>query len=213
MMVIVITMVTIITGSAAPLNDKPMDPVRIAECETGLLKAYLAKDQKKANAHLKILIEEVCGVPDATTIVPLLTKAMDAFNAIPEGSKKEDYLIILPPLITAFEEIKKTSRYSAFDPVEAAKAELDWWVVRRLPAENNNEHEGSVIAKAFAAFYGGDVKDYGRSAYIAASEAIYSDLCQNQLGGMKESDWAFITQLLTQSYIELKNTLEARLQK
>jgi len=192
-------------------NGVAMDSAKLAEYETGIWKAYYAKNLEQASANIKLSIEGLCGIEDATPILPSYLKAVGAFGNTPVDSSVEYYPeTILPLVVDAYQEIKKVSRYSSFDPSEVATRELDWWVARRFEAKRNPENVGDIMAEAYGLFYGGDPKDFRKSAYLRAQAARYRDLCQDKFGGITEIDWDRIQKSLTDSYEELNVALEAK---
>jgi len=199
-----------IIGIVMMVNGVAMDSAKMAEYETGIWKAYYAKNLEQVHANIKLWVEGVCGIDDATPILPSYLKAVEAFGETPVGSPIEFYSeTILPLLIDTFKEIKKVSRYSLFDPSEVAEKELAWWVARRFKAEQNPENVGAIMAEAYGLFYGGDAKDFRKSAYLRAQAARYRDLCQDEFG-ITETDWKRIQQYLTDSYDELNLALQTK---
>ena len=81
-----------------------------------------------------------------------------------------------------------------FDPHEAAKAEVAWWVARRTPGHNSVEEVGSIIAELYAILYGQSNPDIEYAGYLRAKAARVRD---------KSADWVEVEKLLQQSYTHL----------
>jgi hypothetical protein len=75
-------------------------------------------------------------------------------------------------------------RYSLpFDPAEAARQEVNWWVVhRRLFAQPQNQELVDALAAAMASFFGQPAQVFSASALERARGILYSD--QWVRGGM-----------------------------
>jgi hypothetical protein len=202
-------------GQSMDEKRKPMDPTLIATCETDIWKLYYHKTMPQeekvalASKNFKPMIEQAFAVSDGTSAVPSFLKAMLVFGQMPQTSTKEEYTQkILPLVVQAFEDVKKISPYNSFDTKQAAIKELDWWVARRIEAERSTDNVGNIMAEAYGLIYGGNVKTYGRSAYLRADAARYRDKCQDEFGGLTDKDWTIIQDLLLKSYVELKAVLE-----
>lgn len=182
----------------------------MGECETNIWKAYYDKRMPDAASNLKIWIEQVYGIPDATEVLPAFIDVMRRFSGVPLDSPEQTYNeTILPALITVFEKIRKTSCYD-FDPSKLAGKELEWWVSRRSPAKCNPENVGKIMAEAYALVYGGTAEDYAHLTYLRARAARYRDLCQDKFKKLDEEAWGKVRDDLTDSYKELQSVLMAR---
>jgi hypothetical protein len=192
-----------------------LEPKKIAEYETNVWKAYYAmkagdtKALEDGKIQFKLWLEQVYFLKDATEVLPLFLNAVSEFGKMPLETPKEKYdEKILPLLQKAFEKIKEISEYSAFDINSLARQELAWWVARRIPAECSPDNVGAIMAKACALFYGGDAKKYEKGANLRAYAARYRDNCQDHFGGIQEEDWQRIQEMLTWSYLKLKDALQ-----
>jgi len=59
---------------------------------------------------------------------------------------------VLPDLIAAY-TIERDWLHAGFDPVAVARAELAWWVARRVPGQNSAEQVGALIPDENALLY------------------------------------------------------------
>ena len=102
----------------------------------------------------------------------------------------------LPELVAAYTKIRDHSG-AKFDPNEAAKAELAWWVARRTPGRDSPEQVGAEIAKLYAILYGSGKEEFRRAGLLRAQAAHLRD----QNGG----EWDKVESLLRESYEILKS--------
>jgi hypothetical protein len=110
------------------------------------------------------------------------------------------YERVLPDLETVA-GIEKAWHKASFDPVAVARAELNWWVTRRMQNLNTVDQIAALIAEELALRYpraGGGVVD---ATNLRAQAVKLLDE-----GGV-DPDWPTITKLLTQSYRALGGAL------
>jgi len=103
------------------------------------------------------------------------------------------YERVLPDLET-LAGIEKSWRKASFDPTAVARAQLNWWVTRRMQNLNTTDQIAALIGEEFALRY---PRAGGRSMDAAHLRAQAVKLLDD--GGI-DPDWRTITQLLTQSY-------------
>src|SRR5712675_1231365 len=84
------------------------------------------------------------------------TASLEAFHlaraAATFGDLKENYEVVLPDVEAAYEKARSWTD-AAFDPRAVARAELAWWVARRLAGQNSPEQIGQLIAGEYALLY------------------------------------------------------------
>lgn len=116
------------------------------------------------------------------------------------GDLRSGYDVVLPDLEAAYARARSWTGAS-FDPAAVARAELAWWVARRVPGQNSPEQIGSLIADEYALLY-----DTTPGVVQAAA------LLRAQAGAIRDTqasspDWDRIGRLLLQSYRELAAAL------
>jgi hypothetical protein len=109
------------------------------------------------------------------------------------------YERVLPDL-EAVARIEKAWRKASFDPVAVARAELNWWVTRKMQNLNTVDQIAALIAEEYALRY---PRSGGRVGDAAGARAQAMKLLDE--GGV-DPEWRSITQLLTQSYRALGGT-------
>lgn len=179
----------------------PYDPVYMADIETDMWKAYYTKNKAKLGMLLISLLRRQFGVSayEAATTGKLLADSAMKFKS----SKPGHYDDALPPLIKAYTNIKKYSGMS-FDPKEAAKADLAWWVYRRTPGKQDPKTVGAGITHLYEVIYGYKHPGFDQAGQLRAEAAHLRDV------GGKNCDWKKINTILLASYKALERGMNAK---
>jgi len=117
-----------------------------------------------------------------------LTRAMTTFSGL-----HTRYERVLPDLEAAA-GVEKAWRKTSVDPVAVARAQLNWWVIRRMPNLNAVDQIGVLIAEEYALRYplaGGRTVE---AAHLRAQAVKMLD--QDAV----EPDWKIMSDLLVQSH-------------
>ena len=101
--------------------------------------------------------------------------------------------IVLPDLEMAYLQLRALLKLS-FDPREAARAELAWWVARRTPGRDNPEVVGKEIARLYSIIYGAERPGFLEAGILRAEAAQLRDR------GGPNGDWKKVEGLLRRSY-------------
>ncbi len=173
--------------SAGPV----LDPDKIAIAETRMWQAYYAGDLSRLNSEMVALLRAQFGLAsaDAERIARSLSFAAMKF-AISGGNYEQ---VVLPDLEVAYLQLRAVLKLS-FDPREAARAELAWWVARRTPGQDNPQQIGKRIARLYAILYGRERPEFLEAGVLRAEAAQLRDR-----RGMN-SDWTEVERLLRRSY-------------
>ena len=116
------------------------------------------------------------------------------------GAATSQYEAVLPDLEAAY----GTARVwlgAGFDAREVARAELAWWIARRMPGRNDPEEVGRLIAEEYALLYEAPLADVMTAGLLRAEAAALRDAHAAQ------PDWPAIGRLLSESYRELRANL------
>jgi hypothetical protein len=175
-----------------------MDPGKVADAETRMWQAYYANDHIMLRQEIENLLNCQFGisVSDAKEIGESLASAAMKF----ESAKSNYKLTVLPDLERAYSLLKNKLDIS-FDPKEAAKAVLDWWVARRTPGRDSPEEVGRLIAHLYVVLFGEDKPAFGRAGLLRARAARVRDE-----GGVL-CNWDTVEYLLHESYQALQEGL------
>src|SRR5947199_8854952 len=117
-----------LTPPRGPRSMRQFDPNRLADLEVRMWQAYYSKERVRLFALLVTMLHEQYHYSWATAAHEAfhLARAAAAF-----GDLKGHYDVVLPDLETAYRTARDWT-HAEFDPARVAKAELAWWVQRRV---------------------------------------------------------------------------------
>lgn len=184
---------------SGPRSLRTFDPDRTAELETDMWRTYYAKDNVHLFRDLVTLLHEQNRYSwfRATHAGFYLARAAATFASI-----HDDYdTRVLPDLVTAY-TVERNWLSADFDPQAVARAELAWWVARRISGQNSPEQVGALIADENALIYG-----VPRDRVLAAS------VLRARAGRLRDdagehADWIAVSDLLHQSYRALHDAVQ-----
>ena len=187
----VVVAVLCTAGYGAFSEGPVLDPDQIAAAETRMWQAYYARDLSRLHSEMAALLRAQFRLPpaDAERIARSLVGAAMKFAV--SGANYEQ--VVLPDLEVAYLQLRALLKLS-FDPREAARAELAWWVARRTPGRNNTQQVGKQIARLYSVIYGGERPEFLEAGVLRAEAAQLRDR-----GGV-HCDWAGVERLLRRSY-------------
>lgn len=175
---------------SGPRGLRVFDPDRTADLELDMWRAYYDKRNVRLFTDLVTLLHEQnrYSWARATQAGLHLARAAATF-----GHLRSEYEQVLPDLIAAY-TIERDWLHARFDPVAVSKAELAWWVARRVPGENSPEQVGALVAEENALLY-----DVPRDRVLEAS-TLRARAGKLRDDGGAQADWATVSDLLHQSY-------------
>lgn len=173
-----------------PRSLRAFDAERTAALEVDMWKAYYDKRNVRLFSDLVVLTHEQNRYPWAKAVRAAfhLARAAATFAKV-----REDYEQVLPDLERAY-TIARDWTHAAFDPRSVARAELAWWVARRVPGQDSPEQVGALIADLNAQMY-----EVPRERVLEASVLRARAGKLRDLGGAN-ADWAEVSRLLHESY-------------
>jgi hypothetical protein len=178
---------------SGPRSLRRFDPPRLANLELRMWQAYYAKENVRLFGLLVVMLREQYRYSWATATREAyhLARAAASF-----GSATGNYDVVLPDLEAAYTTARDWL-HASFDPTAVARAELAWWVARRMPGQNSPDHVGALIATEYGLLY-----DMPPAAVLEAGtlRAEAAALRDSQQG---DPDWVTIERLLLESYREL----------
>ena len=178
----------------------------MASLELRMWQAYYGKERVRLFALLVTLLREQYGYSWTTAVSEgfHLARAAATFGDMrcsgsPESCARE-YETVLPDLEQAYGTAARWL-HAGFNPREVARAELAWWVARRIPGRNDPETVGRLIADSYALLYEAPVGDMARAGLLRAEAAALRDR------EASAPDWPTIGRLLVESYRDLHASL------
>jgi hypothetical protein len=186
--------------TAAPTGRRSIrefDPERTADLELRMWQAYYAKERLRLLGLLVIMLREQYHYSwsIAATEGFHLARAAAAF-----GDATTHYEVVVPDLEAAYEAARRWLG-AGFNSRDVARAELAWWVARRVPGQNDPAQVGRLIAEEYALLYEAPLADMIRPGVLRAEAAALRD---SHAGS---PDWPAIGGLLTESYRALHASL------
>jgi hypothetical protein len=175
---------------SGPRTLRAFDADRMASLEVDMWQAYYAHENLRLFRGLVTMTHEQYRYPWGKSLRAsfYLARAARTF-----GDSRSDYERVLPDLERAY-SIAKDWTNSSFDPAAVARAELAWWVARRVPGQDAPENVGRLIAQENAQLFGvSEAKVLDSSVLRARAGKLRDD------GGTR-ADWAQVSALLHQSY-------------
>jgi hypothetical protein len=132
------------------------------------------------------------------------TAAVEGFHLARAAATFSDltdhYDVVLPDLEAAYDKVRSWTGAN-FDARAVARAELAWWVARRIPGQNSPEHVGQLIAQEYALLYETSPENMTAAALLRAEAGALRD------AQAEHPDWTRIARLLQESYRELAQAL------
>ena len=191
LVVVVVVALLCTAGNWAFSAGPVLEPDEIAAAETRMWQAYYARDLQKLHSEMSALLRAQFRLSsaDSERIAKSLVSAAMKF-AISRANYEQ---VVLPDLEVAYLQLRALLNHS-FDPREAARAELDWWIARRTPGRDNPQQVGKRIAKLYAVIYGAERPEFLEAGVLRAEAAQLRDR-----GGVN-CDWTKVERLLRLSY-------------
>jgi hypothetical protein len=176
-----------------PRSLRQFEPRRLADLELRMWQAYYAKENARLFGLLVTLLREQYRYPWWRAVEEgfHLARAAATF-----GNARSDYEQVLPDLEAAYATARGWLD-AGFDPAAVARAELAWWVARRIPGQNSVDQVGGLIADEYALLYEVPRERVLASALLRAEAAAMRD------GTSANPDWPAIARLLNESYERL----------
>ena len=178
---------------AGPRSMRIFDADRTAALEMDMWQAYYRKENMRLFRGLVTLLHEQYRYSwaKATTAGFYLARAAATF-----GNARDRYERVLPDLERAY-TIARDWTGAGFDPAAVSRAELAWWVARRIPGQNSPDQVGALIADEYALLYEVPRDRVLTAAVLRARAGRLRD------DGGDHADWPAVSALLFESYREL----------
>jgi len=165
----------------------------MADLELDMWQAYYNKEKFRLFGGLVTMLHEQNRYTWGTAArgAFYLARAASQF-----AEKRDKYEEVLPDLEKAY-RIERDWLNATFDPAAVARAELAWWVQRRVPGQNSPEQVGALIAQENALLYG-----------VPAERVLEASVLRARAGRLRDdggdrADWPAVSRLLHQSYRSL----------
>jgi hypothetical protein len=178
---------------AGPRSLRAFDPDRTADLETDMWQAYYRHENVRLLGSLVTMLHEQYRYSWARASIAgfYLARAARTF-----GDTREHYEGVLPDLEHAF-AMARDWMNASFDPAAVARAELAWWVARRVPGQDSPEHVGQLIAAENGLLFDVPPPKVLEASTLRARAGKLRD------EGGEHADWTTVSTLLHDSYRQL----------
>ena len=185
-----VTYALFIARPAGPRSLHVFDPDHAAVMELDMWQAYYAHRNIRLFTDLVVMTHDQNRYPWAKAVHAsfYLARAAETFSA-----RRDGYDVVLPDLTHAYAILRDWTG-ATFDPAAVARAELAWWVARRIPGEDTAEHVGGLIADENALIYG-----------VSRDRVLVASILRARAGKLRDdggdrADWSEVGRLLRASY-------------
>ena len=183
----------VLTPPRGPRSLRQFQPARLADLEVRMWQAYYGKDRVRLFTLLTTMLREQYHYSWADAAIEAfhLARAAATFAEL-----QDNYDVVLPDLDAAYARARSWTG-GAFDPARVARAELAWWVARRVPGQNSPEQIGRLMADEYGLLYETSPESVATAALLRAKAAAMRD------EQAAKPDWPAIAKMLRASYDEL----------
>jgi len=179
---------------------REFDPDEVARLETAMWRSYYEKEHLKLFNQLSELLRTQYHLPPIRSNEVAYYGANAAF-IFKQGQERADYEKALPDLKKFYGEIRKISDIP-FDVDRVSQLELEWWIVHRQRGQHKPGDLDLALAELQAEIYRVPVEKLMEHGRLRAEAMTIRDTKADE-GGVTESDWARIDELLRQSWRSL----------
>lgn len=186
------------------VNIRDFDADEVARLDTAMWRSYYDRQPRKLYGELTELLQKQYRLPFWRRQLTAFyaTKAAFVFK---DGHSREDYEKALPDVENFYGEIRDISE-TDFDLHQAAKFELEWWIVHRERKQHREGDLAHALAETAATVYNQPVEDFIEHGRLRAEAMDIRDNKAEQ-GGVTEEDWQKIDGLLRLSWRSLHDAV------
>jgi hypothetical protein len=178
-------------------NIRGFDADEVARLDTAMWRSYYSHERLRMFGELTELLEKQYHLPFWRRHLVAFYPAKAAF-VFKDGKTREDYEKALPDTEKFLGEIHDVST-TDFDVKEAARLEVEWWIVHRQRKQYKEGDLARALADAAGALYRMPAENFLEYGNLRAEAMKIRDE-KAESGGVKEEDWQKIDELLHQSW-------------
>src|SRR5215813_3139052 len=179
---------------------REFDPDEVARLETAMWRSYYEKEHLKLFNQLSELLRTQYHMPPIRSNEVAYYGANAAF-VFKQGQERADYEKALPDLKKFYGEVRKISDIP-FDVDRVSQLELEWWIIHRQRAQHKPGDLDRALAELQAEIYRVPVEKLMEHGHLRTEAMTIRDTKADE-GGVTETDWARIDELLRQSWRSL----------
>jgi hypothetical protein len=170
-------------------------------------RAYYERREFALFRDMTVLLRREYHLPPLRATVTAFHAARAAF-VFKRGRGRKDYELALPSLRRYYAQLLRGSD-TPFDLEQVVRLELEWWIVHRERRRHPPEDLPRALAELQAAIYRLDAGRFDEHARLRAEAMTIRD-DQAAGGGVTETDWRRIEELLQGSFRSLHAAVNAR---
>jgi len=183
-------------------NIKKFDYTEVARLDGEMWRSYYEKKKLKLFFQSSELMRKQFSVPFWRSQTMAFHAAKAAFT-FKDGRSRADYDKALPDLIKYYSAINDISD-SSFNVNEAARLELEWWVIRRYRNEHPPAEWENCLAHNAEIVYHLPAGKFVSFAHLRVQAMLMRDGKENAI---TENDWLQIHNLLEQAWKSFSEAL------
>jgi len=192
---------------ATAANLRVFDAREVGRLETDMWRSYYDHEPVKLYRQLGELLRRQYGFPFWRSQLGAFYAARAAV-VFQRGKQRSDYLLALPMLEKYYQLIADSSS-TQFNVKTAAALEVEWWIIHRQRAEHDPKDLVNALAALQSEIYSQPAGDFIPHAQDRADAMIIRDE-RAAAGGVSETEWAQIGQLLDRSWTSLHNAVQSK---
>jgi hypothetical protein len=179
---------------------RQFDANEVARLETAMWRSYYDRKPVKLFNELSELLRTQYNLPyiRSNAVAYQASKAAFVFK---DGHDRADYEKALPYLVKYYRDLRAVSDIP-FDVDQAAKLELEWWIIHRERKRHAPEDLARALAELPAAIYQMPAERFLEHGKLRAEAMTIRD-DKADAGGVTEADWVRIDELLHASWRSL----------
>jgi hypothetical protein len=184
---------------------REFDADEVARLETAMWRSYYEKHRVRLFFELGELLRTQYNMPLVRSNLVAYYAAKAAF-VFKRGKQRSDYEKALPDIVSFYQSIREMSD-TPFDVNQAARLELEWWIIHRERAKQSPGDLENALAELQSEIYGLPVDrflEHGRKR----AEAMTIRDTKAETGGVTEDDWRKIDSLLHESWHSLARAVK-----
>ncbi len=186
---------------------RSFQPREVASIETDMWRSYYERRPVALFFQMSRLMREQYGFRWLRSQVAAFHTSRSAF-VFKRGANRQDYEKALPDLRSFYDAIRRDADIS-FDPTEAARRELEWWILHRERDRYGTPALATALAELPAGIYQMPAASFAEHGATRAEGMVVRDQ-KAAAGGVTEADWQRIHALLDQSWTSLHTVVNVR---
>jgi hypothetical protein len=179
---------------------REFDPNEVARLETDMWRSYYERHQVRLFLQLTELLRTQYRMPFLRSNITAYHAAKAAF-VFKDGSNRAEYERALPDVIRFYTAINRVSN-TPFDVNKVSRLELEWWIIHRQREQYGQEALARSLMDLQAEVFHMPAERFSKHGRLRAEAMTLRDN-KWAAGGVTESDWSRIHELLQGSWQDL----------